>query len=523
VLRAGGAVSGYPLKALAKRLRRPVDSLLAQSSSTDPYSAGVPYRRVPAEWFAKLYHALKVRPGSHVRRILYLVVSQQSPVSLPNGEPFENTEKNWGSLCNMARDARYLGLIPASTIIDRRNPEPVIYLADEEETPAEIGVIEGGVEGAGEYRSWYEGPKFDLPSLSLEAPVVSQRYHLETWCEKSTMNDVLLPFGQQYGVNIITGVGEMSATACEAQVNRARRSGRPVRILYVSDFDPGGQSMPLAAARKIEFYARGPDPEAPINEDIQVIPVVLTQQQCIDYRLPRTPIKESERRAAKFEARFGAGATELDALEALHPGELRRILVGHVHRYYDVGLDDNVAQAVSEAKSILRQTQADITSRHAEELKALEKERKAIAVAGQAALETVWNQIAEKEKAFAERARPILEAMTEELKDEAPDIDDFDWPEAAEGAEHEDPLFDSTRSYVDQIRHYHQHQGKTTEVELWQDRKIVCVCARCSKEFPASASRKQAKVCSAACRLALKRARRKARRAEPDRGGHPDA
>ena len=48
-----------PLKALAKRLRRPVDSLLAQSSSTDPYSVDTPYRRVPAEWFARLScHAL---------------------------------------------------------------------------------------------------------------------------------------------------------------------------------------------------------------------------------------------------------------------------------------------------------------------------------------------------------------------------------------------------------------------------------------------------------------------------------
>ena len=79
--------------------------------------------------------------------------------------------------------------------------------------------------------------------------------------------------------------------------------------------------MPVAVARKIEFEIRSND----LDIDIQVRPIILTHKQCKKYRLPRTPIKETERRAAHFEARFGEGATELDALEALHPGELHGI------------------------------------------------------------------------------------------------------------------------------------------------------------------------------------------------------
>jgi hypothetical protein len=30
-------------------------------------------------------------------------------------------------------------------------------------------------------------------------------------------------------------------------------------------------------------------------------------------------------------------------------------------------------------------------------------------------------------------------------------VDDYDWPEADEGDEDEDPLFDSTRTYLEQI------------------------------------------------------------------------
>jgi hypothetical protein len=281
--------------------------------------------------------------------------------------------------------------------------------------------------------------------------------------------------------------------------------------------------MPLAAARKIEFFARGPDPAAEIGEDIQLIPVVLTHDQCVEYRLPRTPIKDGERRAGGFEARFGEGATELDALESLHPGELRRILVGHIKRYYDIYLDNHVDAEASDAEDDLNRLARDVEDQYAEDLAALEKERASLADQGRKELAAAWKLIIDRERDFETKARPILEAMNGALAEDVPDAGSFDWPEPAEGEEHDDPLFDSTRTYLDQIERYHQHQGKTTEVELWQDRKITCVCARCGKDFPASASRKQAKVCSPACRTALKRARRKVRHAELDTGGHPGA
>ena len=122
-----------------------------------------------------------------------------------------------------------------------------------------------------------------------------------------------------------------------------------MRILYISDFDPGGMSMPLAAARKIEFTLRKEMPDL----DIQLRPIALTHEQCRQYRLPRTPMKEGESRAAKFEARFGEGATELDALEALHPGELARIIEREIRRYYDDTLDDQIAEVEGEVREEL--------------------------------------------------------------------------------------------------------------------------------------------------------------------------
>ena len=259
-------------------------------------------------------------------------------VRMPDGSPYLNLDRPCFDLLNRASlDARYLNLVLATNLVDRRNAEPTIVEQVEAED-AELAFT-GGL-------SEYELAGFEVPQLALNAPVIPQRFLVEIWCEKSTMNDILIPLGERYGVNIVTGVGEMSLTRCVELVARAKQDGRPVRILYVSDFDPAGASMPVAVARKIEFeiYRIGG------GLDVQVRPILLTHDQCIQYRLPRTPIKDTEKRAAAFEARFGEGATELDALEALHPGELERILVREIGRYYDADLNDRIDDAAARSR-----------------------------------------------------------------------------------------------------------------------------------------------------------------------------
>jgi hypothetical protein len=355
------------LKRLAKQLRRPLETLYVLASANDPFIADMPSRRVAAKWLAGVWNDLDVQPGAHLRRLFYLMISQETPIAMLTGEPFINTEECWNVLCLASRDARYLGLIPAADFVDRRNADPTInFNADAVEDDGSIDI------GPGKFIA---SAMYELPKLELIEPTILQPYQIEIWCEKSTMNDVLDPLGLDYNVNIVTGLGELSETRCRELVERARRSGRPVRILYVSDLDPAGQSMPVAVARKIEFALH----IACVHLDIQVRPVVLTEDQCIQYRLPRTPLKASEKRAAVFEARFGQGATELDALEALHPGELRRILIKEIERYYDTELDgeiDDVAQSVSRD---FDRVLGEVRTRRAKDIAALIAERRKLA------------------------------------------------------------------------------------------------------------------------------------------------
>src|SRR5262245_25888535 len=86
--------------------------------------------------------------------------------------------------------------------------------------------------------------------------------------------------------------------------------------------------MPRAVARKLEFEIakRG------LDLDLQVRAIALTHDQCVEWKLPRTPTKETDTAAAGFEARYGKGQTELDALEALYPGRLAEIITAELRR-----------------------------------------------------------------------------------------------------------------------------------------------------------------------------------------------
>jgi hypothetical protein len=65
--------------------------------------------------------------------------------------------------------------------------------------------------------------------------------------------------------------------------------------------------------------------------------------------------------------------------------------------------------------------------------------------------------------AWAKRAKTVWHAITESLNAEAtPIVDEIGWLEPEEADEDDNPLFDSMRSYVEQIDVYKEHQGKST-------------------------------------------------------------
>jgi hypothetical protein len=286
-LASGKITCKADLVALAARMGIFQKDLIAMSAETDPYLADREGRREWAEWFADQYERLGIEHGAHLRRIHYRLISQPEPVIMPNGEAYVNTLDCFDKLGAACRDARYLGLIPRGQMSDQRNPKPVLNFTPTEADDGDIEIGDGSVT-SGEYR--YSGANYTLPDVTVTEPTIPQRYHMEVWVEKSTVNDIVIPICQTFRVNVQIGVGEFSATRCEQLVDRVIESaehGHPVRIFYISDFDPSGQDMPVSVSRKVEFDIRERD-----DLDIELFPIALTHEQCIQYQLPRTPLKE---------------------------------------------------------------------------------------------------------------------------------------------------------------------------------------------------------------------------------------
>ncbi len=422
------------IKQLAREAGCKVTDLIVLSSGNDPFYAGVPFRRERAEWFADLWNRFGFQHGVHLRRIHYVLVSQEEPIRWPNGEPYQNTENDWSYLDTASLAARYLGFIPPDVLIDRRNPDPMVIAQFRADPEPEVYLMAPNID--------LDLPdEFPVPELGLSNFHRDQDYLVEVWAEKSTMNDILVPLAHRLGFNLVTGVGEMSETATRLAVERTVDANKPMRIMYVSDFDPAGRSMPVAVARKIEhkLYAAG------IEADITLQPIVLMPEQCEEFRLPRTPIKGTEKRAARFEYRFGTGATELDALEALHPGKLAEIIEMEVCRYVDPTLVGRVGAAESDIFREIAEIEEQIRERYTDEIEGLTERYDSI---------LAWAALLEAE------ASDLWTQMTEDLEDEKLDVDPSMIPEPRDPDPVEEPLYSSERDYLEQLDHYHDWQGK---------------------------------------------------------------
>jgi hypothetical protein len=357
------------IKRIAKQSGCRISDLITLSVQHDPFNCGSKGDIALAEWFANLWNRFGMQPNSHIRKLHYKIVSQEEDVPKLDGSPYRNTEDDSDELEKASKKARYLGLIDPRHLKDRRNPEPHLFAPEFTEPDRPNWSIAD-----------FDG--FTIPSINpsfyydLELPGIyvsgydydegEQKYLLELWVEKSTMNDELIPVCKDYGINLITSLGFQSITSSVAVLSRAGAAvatGRPVRIFYVSDFDPAGLHMPVAVSRQIQFWKEQFGSDA----DIKLTPLVLTRQQVLEHKLPRKPIKDSDCRKGNFEDRHGEGAVELDALEAIYPGELDRIIRDEVMQYRDEELPDRLSMAESEAEqeveSIWEQATESIQSR----------------------------------------------------------------------------------------------------------------------------------------------------------------
>jgi hypothetical protein len=467
------------LKQSAKEMGCSVKDLMALASGNDPFYL-TPGREGNGAWFAKQLETFGVQGEFHDRRIHYLLVTQETPVKRPDGGDYENTEKCWDLLSAAGRDTRYTQDVDSDRFVDRRNPDPEIFHRVSHDPEPRTVIVE---DADLQQRGWfsYELPSVpalgnlplslpDLPEYSITdlQEIIEQPILIEIFCEKTTMNDVLVPICNRYGVNLITGMGELSTTACHNFLERCQRLRKPGRILYISDFDPAGIGMPVAVARKIEWYQRT-FPEEFGELDVRLEPIALTAEQVAEYKLPRIPVKDTDRRKSRFEMVYGEGQVELDALEAIHPGELARIVKGAILQYYDPELREKTEQAYADHEAYLErinEAEHSIFQDRRDELDAEYDE-----------LRKEWQAIRAKFAELTEGFKAEIEKLTgraDDIRDRAKELhvdvadhcathigelDKYEPPEADLPEEPDSQLYDSRRDYWEQLRHYKAHKN----------------------------------------------------------------
>lgn len=480
-----------------------VEDLLALTRASDPFVAGSPGRRLSDEWFAEIYERYGFRPGAHLRGIHYRLVVQPEPPAMWDGRPYENTVLCWSKLTEASRNARYLGLVSPDAFVDHRAPPPQLMAISRGE-PSEP--------------AWFAPePRWTLPSLPsylltnvfLEFPEPDvggydydrgdQPYLLEVWIEKSTMNDVLAPICRELGMNLVTGVGYMSITAVKDMLIRVAESGKPARIFYISDFDGSGEGMPISVARQAEFWL----PHYAPGSDVKLTPIALTSAQVAHYQLPRAPIKDSDRTKVGFEDRHGEGATELDALEELYPGELGRILREAAEPYIDKDLPRRLYRAQDEAEAIVTEAWEEATAEERAELGSIQAEARRIAMHYTAELASIRDRL----DADMEPIRERLEVTTQALRLKC-DMMEIDLPERPDPEVDPPPedswLFDSSRDYFEQLPYYKAARRGVLQAD--SDEVATRACAWCGRDF--ESARSDAETCSTRCHTARSRAQK---------------
>ena len=261
----------YSIRDTAKAYGKPVGDFFAMSNDCDPfYIKNNPNKMVLVDWFKDLFEQYwELLSDKVVRSLHYLQLHHT--VHLADGKTrYINLDEHYEKLLDAAKYARYVGAVPFNIIEEVHNPVDV-YIPESLAMP-DIS-IEKDTPLLGLWSFPYR-PKYELPSVFPR----DQRFVVEIWCEKtySPFRDL----AKRYGAVWQRSTGEQTLACVNGLFERIKKHKRPTRILYISDYDPAGTSMPLAVSRKLEYLIheakeKGED----IQDDVRLYTLALTSAQ----------------------------------------------------------------------------------------------------------------------------------------------------------------------------------------------------------------------------------------------------
>jgi hypothetical protein len=224
--------------------------------------------------------------------------------------------------------------------------------------------------------------------------------------------------------------------------------------------------MPISVARKIEYFQRNENHD---DLDIRLQPICLTSEQVQQYKLPRVPVKDTDLRKASFEANHGEGQVELDALEALHPGQLSQIVTATILQWYDPDLYGRAVEQRNALQDELANTRDKILNGYEDDITQMGdnyqqlqadyagmQERYREATAG---FQIGMNSYSFQLEQILNEYLVVCDNIQADLSNSEVDINDYGLPEAELPDDNKDELYISGRDYMEQLEAYKEHRN----------------------------------------------------------------
>lgn len=457
-----------------------IEDFLVMTPQRDPFYAGTPGDVAAAEWFMAVWNqqGMDARAAEgrtvYVRTMHYTATAPDPleritppPPPWGRGRAYENITSDYDQMVFASVIARYLGYLPFDAIVDNRNKSS-IYNADDEpfepEKRPEVQITT--------YYGKYDEITLPDPNdvtatnrLITRTYGPGQRYLLAVIAEKDKVRDLILPTLEEMEADFILASGETSLTQTWDFCRKCLEMNRSGRVLYLSDYDPAGNDMPMVVARRIEWFVHSPRSRLyeefqqylDAGNDITLRVLAITKEQKEDYSLPPTMLKASVKdRRTHWQAKHGEEGVELDVFdrERLN-GVLDGVVRDALAPFYDAGLASRAQDAEYAADRYLKGVTDDVVASHLGRLNALRNEYEAIYYDVMPQLDDIREQIeaeitqieAELEVARADAENKIAEQYPLPVAE----ISDVDGSEA---------LLWTERDYYDQLMKYKEHLGR---------------------------------------------------------------
>jgi hypothetical protein len=152
---------------------------------------------------------------------------------------------------------------------------------------------------------------------------IDQPVHVEVWCEKDALSNIMDPVCQEFGVAFQALRGFDSESFSYESAKDIKAIGKPAVIYYFGDHDPSGW-----------WIASGLEPQLrSFDADATVHLVGVTPSQVRQMRLPTRRAKPTDSRYRGFVERFGSDiCTEVDAIP---PNTLADLIRSCIRRNID--------------------------------------------------------------------------------------------------------------------------------------------------------------------------------------------